>query len=596
MVAEGNDRGGRFEDAFDDLDSYFGATYRAGRVSESRSVSQGQGQPPSGSPGLEDELLPPGWAPDVESLHLEESELRPHADKGREETEPESPEPQPAEPEATDVERAPDATGSDAAPSEGGTSMWRGEPWEMAGEDWRRLRDVLGEEEGGEAPDFGRGPAPEAREDAPGVYLPGDAPGAEEGPDWLPSEREELTIDDLKKPPPEYRDLPGVHDATVEPEVMDAGDTEPPEGEVAEITEVEEEQPTPEAVEERDWEEPDIAEVEAAADQLAYEFRDAREPEEVEKELLADLDRPAGPRTVRVGPEGMTGPAWEEPTSRVVMAEPASPIGAGRDMPAALLTAAVLAASALISLAVSKAAFAVVAGLVVLLGQAELYGTMNKRGHQPATALGLVVGALILAGAYLKGEAAMLFFVALGLMLSFLWYMAAAPKSREGAIGNIGTTMLGIVYVPFLAAYMLVVLSQPNSGRATMMAILGLTFLYDVAAFVIGSFWGARALAPSISPKKSWEGLFGATVITVTVAIAVLPSVNPIDSVTRAVGLALVVVLFAPLGDLAESAIKRDLGVKDMGSILPGHGGVLDRIDSVLLVAPAAFYFLRLVF
>lgn len=590
MAGEDDERR-QLEDAFDDMERHFGSGDRGGR---------GAGHAPSPENlghGLEEDLLPPGWAPDVDALQLDEGDqgapaaagagrpLGPDEDEEVERVESEDqarsasavtpPEPD-TEPDTGEIAWGPDAGPESDLPEEE-TTIWRGEPGEMGGEDWRRVRDVLGEEEGEEeGPDFGR-PAPYPGSQGPEAYVPGEDRGTDRDHD--------LTLDDLKKAPPEYRDLPGVYEATVAPEGGDSGPAEPPEAEEEVV-----------APEEPDWDEPDIAEVEAAADLLAYEFRDASEPEEVEKELLADLDRPAGPRTVRVGPEGLTGPTWEEPTSRVVMAEPVTPSLAGRDMPAALLTAAALAAAALISLAVSKAAFAAVASLVVLLGQAELYGAMTKRGHQPATALGLVVGGLVLAGAYLKGEAAMLFFVALGLVLSFLWYMAAAPKSREGAIGNIGTTMLGIVYVPFLAGYMLVILSQPNSGRATMMAVLGLTFLYDVAAYVIGSFWGARALAPTISPKKSWEGLFGATVITVTVAIAVLPSVNPIDSVTRAVGLAIVVILFAPLGDLAESAIKRDLGVKDMGSVLPGHGGILDRIDSVLFVAPAAFYFMRLVF
>jgi phosphatidate cytidylyltransferase len=564
MAGEEDERR-QFEDAFDDLERHFGSGDRGDRGAERAPAPDTTGQ------SLDEDILPPGWAPDVDELLLDEGGQVPPAragtagpampDEGEEEQ-------QPAQPESEEI-AWPDAR-PEAGIAEEETSIWRGEPGEMGGDDWRRVRDVLGEEEGEGGSEFGQGP---------GAFLTGEDRGTE-------GDRE-LTLDDLKKAPPEYRDLPGVYEATVG---GDAGGAEPPEAEA----EAEAAAPEPVAPE-PDWDEPDIAEVEAAADQLAYEFRNASEPDEVEKELLSDLDRP-GPRTVRVGPEGMTGPTWEEPTSRVVMAEPVTPSLAGRDMPAALLTAAALAAAALISLAVSKAAFAVVASLVVLLGQAELYGAMTKRGHQPATALGLVVGGLVLAGGYLKGEAAMLFFVALGLVLSFLWYMAATPKSREGAIGNIGTTMLGIVYVPFLAGYMLVVLSQPNSGRALMIAVLGLTFLYDVAAYVIGSFWGARALAPTISPRKSWEGLFGATVITVTVAIAALPSIDPIDSVTRAVGLAFVVVLFAPLGDLAESAIKRDLGVKDMGSILPGHGGILDRIDSVLFVAPAAFYFMRLVF
>ena len=89
------------------------------------------------------------------------------------------------------------------------------------------------------------------------------------------------------------------------------------------------------------------------------------------------------------------------------------------------------------------------------------------------------------------------------------------------------------------------------------------------------------------------EGLIGATAVTLLLASPI--SLGLVDSWSRAVALGLVVAVFAPLGDLAESVLKRDLGVKDMGSILPGHGGMLDRIDSVLFVAPAAFYFLRLI-
>ena len=116
----------------------------------------------------------------------------------------------------------------------------------------------------------------------------------------------------------------------------------------------------------------------------------------------------------------------------------------------------------------------------------------------------------------------------------------------------------------------------------------------SLTAFAFGSFYGKRPLAPTISPKKSWEGLLAATFITFIVSIAVLPSIKPLTW-GRSVGLAIVIAVFAPIGDLAESAMKRDLGVKDMGSILPGHGGIMDRIDSALFVIPAAFYFLRLI-
>jgi phosphatidate cytidylyltransferase len=339
-------------------------------------------------------------------------------------------------------------------------------------------------------------------------------------------------------------------------------------------------------------EEPPLEEVEATAERLAREYR--AEPEEPEDDLLADLRAPAR-RTVQVGPGSMTGPAWEEPGAAVPV-EPAAGWG-GRNMVAAVLTAAVLGAAAVVSLALAPAAFAFVAGAVALLGQAELYASLQRRGHQPATALGLVVGGLAMAAAYLRGEGAMAFLVALGLGLAFLWYMAAPPRAREGLVTNVALTVAGVVYVPVLAAFLLMVLARPDSPRALTVVVLGLTFLYDSAAFVVGSLWGERPLAPTISPRKSWEGLVGATVVVFIVAVALVSQVRVGGAelgLARAVGLALLVSVFAPLGDLAESALKRDLGLKDMGAVLPGHGGVLDRIDSLLFVAPAAFYFFKI--
>jgi phosphatidate cytidylyltransferase len=135
--------------------------------------------------------------------------------------------------------------------------------------------------------------------------------------------------------------------------------------------------------------------------------------------------------------------------------------------------------------------------------------------------------------------------------------------------------------------------------------VVALTFVFDTAAFLIGSVWGGsfvqRPLAPATSPRKSIEGLVGATVITVIVSMAFVTAfVNADagifqDARVNAMLLGVVVSLAATFGDLAESLAKRDLGVKDMGSVLPGHGGVLDRIDSLLFVAPAALLFLRVI-
>jgi phosphatidate cytidylyltransferase len=318
----------------------------------------------------------------------------------------------------------------------------------------------------------------------------------------------------------------------------------------------------------------------------------------VEQEILADLEEPAAPRTVRVGREGLGGPSWQEPTAVEVGGLEAEARPPARDVPAAFLTGLVLAALAIGSLAVSKTAFAVVAAILVLVAQGELYAVMHRRHLHPATAVGLITGGLVLAAGYAKGEAAMLAMLGLGTIAVYLWYMAAPASARRDVTTSVALTMFPVVYVALLAGYALTTLALPTppDGRALLLAVLGLTFVYDTAAFVVGYFWGSRPLAPTVSPKKSWEGAIGATLVVIAVSVGIVASAVPaLEPVGRSVGLGIVVAVFAPLGDLAESLLKRDLGVKDMGSILPGHGGVLDRIDSVLFVAPAALVFFRLV-
>jgi phosphatidate cytidylyltransferase len=121
------------------------------------------------------------------------------------------------------------------------------------------------------------------------------------------------------------------------------------------------------------------------------------------------------------------------------------------------------------------------------------------------------------------------------------------------------------------------------------------TVAYDVGAYAVGSQFGRRPLAPSISPNKTVEGLIGGalgSVAITTLVVGIVPRIHPWN-IGRAFWLGVVVAIAAPLGDLCESMVKRDLGVKDMGALLPGHGGVLDRIDALLFALPAAYYLLR---
>ena len=439
---------------------------------------------------------------------------------------------------------------------------------EMTGAEWTRLRDVLGDDDEDEAEELSSFGAeePAAREEL-GAYTFGegvqdvDEPGVVGAETDLPPDATDLTVDDLRQAPPEYEELP-----TEGPEPYQAGRGR------------------------MDLGDP-FAPVGAAEEGPLFPEASA------EEDLLADLERPPAARTVKVGdPEAMTGPTWEEPSSRALMGDTRGEREAGRNLPAAVVSAFVLGVVFLIALFADVFAGAVVVTLVVILGQFELYVTMQRRNYQPATALGLVLGVFMLGAAYFKGEAAMLFVVGLSVVLTSFWYMAAAPKSRTGSVGNIGATIFGLLYVPFLGGYVLMLLTQAPSGRALLLTVLGLTFLYDIAGFAFGTIWGTRPLAPTISPKKSWEGLTLASLATLFTALAVVPSALDYLTFSKAAVLAIVILVFAPLGDLAESALKRDLGVKDMGTVIPGHGGVLDRVDSLLFVAPAAYYLLKIIF
>jgi CDP-diglyceride synthetase len=405
---------------------------------------------------------------------------------------------------------------------------------------------------------------------------------------WGEEEAAEISEETFGRAPSAYVDLPGPsEEAEGEPEI-----DSPLRGASAE-----DEEPTPEAVE-------------AAAEHFARSVRDEADldledetslPELLgggEEDIATEMEEPVGSGRATgmsgSGSEGLGGPSWQEPTTIEVGMEHETR-RTGRDVPAAFITGLVLAGVALGSLAVGKWAFALTAGAIVLWAQGELYLALQRHHLQPATALGLVSGGLVLGAAYFRGEAAMLSMFVLSVLAAFLWYMAAPASHRRGTTTNIGVTVLGIAYVPLMAGFALAMLDFTD-GRAVVLSVIGLTFVYDTAAFIVGSWWGNRPLAPTISPKKSLEGAIGATLVVIAVSVgAVAPAVTALNTVGRSVALAVVVAILAPLGDLAESLIKRDLGVKDMGSVLPGHGGVLDRIDSVLFVVPAAFLFLRVI-
>jgi phosphatidate cytidylyltransferase len=283
-----------------------------------------------------------------------------------------------------------------------------------------------------------------------------------------------------------------------------------------------------------------------------------------------------------VQPAARDEPPAEEP-------EPAR--SSGRNLPVAIAVGLVLAGLVFGTLFWRPGAFFVLAAAAILLAQYEFYGALARRGYRPATALGVAGGAVVLAGAFWRGPQALSFGIVLTLVGSFLWFLL--EQKRPDVTTNIAVTVLGVVYVPMLGAHAVLIRGLPD-GIALEIAFIGAAAFYDIGAYASGSFFGKHKIAPAVSPSKTWEGAIGATVFVFVAALLIGPHLGPLDVGSSAL-LALAAAVLAPLGDLAESMLKRDLDTKDMGTLLPGHGGALDRIDSLLFVAPAAYWLFRVV-
>lgn len=240
------------------------------------------------------------------------------------------------------------------------------------------------------------------------------------------------------------------------------------------------------------------------------------------------------------------------------------------------------------TLLAGKFAFFVLAFVVVLIAQAELYAVLKAAGHAPVALVGLVCGGVILGGAYAYGESALALGLVLPLPLLLLWGLTV-PVDR--ARSTLSSTYLGIVYGPLLVGFAVLLLRGPD-GLVLTATMIGMTAVHDAGAYLVGRKLGRHPMAPRTSPKKTWEGFAAGTVVMVGLSAAVLPLVHPFDR-WLAVRLALVLSVSSPLGDLVESLIKRDLGVKDMGSLVPGHGGFFDRLDAIMFNAPIAYFVLR---
>ena len=263
---------------------------------------------------------------------------------------------------------------------------------------------------------------------------------------------------------------------------------------------------------------------------------------------------------------------------------------AGRKLFPSIAVSLSLVALVWFALAYRREIFAVVVAVAVLLGIREIVRAFNASGIYISSA-GLMIAALALSYATWNGGVAGLA-VATAIAIPVL-LIQLLTRGPEGFVASATATTFSLLYLPFLAGF-LILLGRTNTGLERVMTFVVLVGCNDTFGYIVGVLIGKHPLVPKISPKKSWEGLIGSLVFTTAGGILSFTYILEMQWWIGAV-VGLMIVFTATCGDLIESAMKRDLALKDMGSLLPGHGGMLDRLDSVLISAPALWLALELV-
>lgn len=265
----------------------------------------------------------------------------------------------------------------------------------------------------------------------------------------------------------------------------------------------------------------------------------------------------------------------------------------GRNVPMAAAVGAAMAAVALLAFSIGPVGALLIIELVIAAAGAEFLTALQRNGFRPATLVGVVAIAVFPLAVHWKGEAAFPLVLALTLVAGIIWYVAGLG-GRARPVANLGVTLLAVLWIGMFGAFAALLADVPSEGISLLLLAIVGTVGHDVGAFFIGRAAGRTPLS-ALSPNKTVEGLLGGMVgsIVAVFVFSVLLGVGPF-SAGGALLLGIVIAVMAPLGDLSESLFKRDLGIKDMGTLLPQHGGVLDRFDGMLFVLPATYYVARL--
>lgn len=288
-------------------------------------------------------------------------------------------------------------------------------------------------------------------------------------------------------------------------------------------------------------------------------------------------------------------PPREETGEQVVMAAAPRRQAKGRNPLVATGTGLVIGAATLGCFLAGPPAVLGIACVVFLLATAELLRTLRKARYEPATVVALLAAPGLPLAAYLLGPSWLALVVVGAVVATFCWYLFGV--SRRSVVANVSVTLLVVGWVAVLGSFGGLLLDPASfplrHGLAYLLGAIEATVAYDVGGYAFGSLLGRHRLAPNLSPNKTVEGLVFGSVSAFAVALLIASQMHP-WTMAHAALLGVTVAVVAPIGDLVESMIKRDLRVKDMGNLLPAHGGILDRIDALLFVLPATYLLVRL--
>ncbi|WP_233507933.1 phosphatidate cytidylyltransferase [Spongiactinospora gelatinilytica] len=306
---------------------------------------------------------------------------------------------------------------------------------------------------------------------------------------------------------------------------------------------------------------------------------DANRPADLSADARAEAGRPSGE----------AGQVAGETAGRVTGRS-------GRNLPAAIAVGLVLAALVIGSLYTIKALFLLVAGVAVGLGVTELVRAFATRGIQVPLAPVLTGLAAMIAGAYWGGPAYLVGAFAVTIFTLLAWRMIrkndGTEHASDGYVRDASASVLIAAYPAFLAGFVGLLLEPPD-GAHRVVVFVAVTVASDIGGYAAGVLFGRHKMAPEISPKKTWEGFAGSALACVLVG-AWLVSWLLSGAIWQGALLGAVVVVFATAGDLVESVIKRDLQLKDLGRLLPGHGGMMDRLDSLVVTLIPVWVLLEL--